>query len=114
MRTEFSKSTKRIIAARAGNECSYPNCPTRIAGPDITANGMLQAGVAAYIYSAFPDGPTGQGGHTLQELMHDENGIWLCIKHATLVDANNGAAHPAEKLLTALTFALQFCKNLKN
>lgn len=100
MRLEFSKATKRIIASRAGNQCSYIGCLIRTVGPDVTTGTLLQAGVAAHIYSASPQGPRGQGGLNSKELMHHENGIWLCAKHSVLIDANNGVGHPAEKLFS--------------
>jgi len=100
MRTQFSKSTKREIASRAGNQCSYLNCTQRTAAADFTDQGVLQAGRAAHIYSASPGGPRGQGGLTSEELKHHQNGIWLCIKHGDLIDSNNGIGHPAEKLFS--------------
>lgn len=99
-RHDFTKATIRTIAARAGNECSYPTCHVRTTGPDTKSQGHLQAGVAAHIYGASPNGPRGQGGLSKQELQHPENGIWLCSVHAKLIDDNNGVGHPAEKLLT--------------
>lgn len=100
MRNDFTKATKKTIASRAGFQCSYLNCPIRTAGPDLSTGGSLQAGIAAHIYSASPDGPRGQGGLNRQELMHHQNGIWLCAKHAILVDANGGVGHPSGKLFS--------------
>ncbi len=100
MRNDFSKATKRKIAGMAGNQCSYLNCIIRTAAPDLECAGMHQTGVAAHIYSASPNGPRGQGGLTPEELMHHENGIWLCKLHASAIDDNNGVGHPAAVLFS--------------
>jgi len=100
MRQDFTKATKRIIAGMAGHQCSYLTCTIRTSAPDLDGGAMHQAGVAAHIYSASPSGPRGQGGLTQQELMHHDNGIWLCKLHASVIDDNNGIGHPAELLLS--------------
>lgn len=97
-RIDFSTATKRIIASRAGHQCSFPECRLPTSGPGISPYDVVAIGVAAHIYSASPNGPRGQGELSNSEIQSAANGIWLCPMHARLVDANDGAAFPADVL----------------
>ena len=99
-RVDFSASTRRLTADRAGHQCSFPTCNRRTTGPGHGALEVSGSGVAAHIYSAAPGGPRGQGGLNLDELAQPENCIWLCSDHSTLVDNNRGTAFPPEVLLS--------------
>lgn len=68
-RLEFSKNTKRLIADRAGQECSFPMCSRRTIGGDPAGAGVSTSGVAAHIYSASAQGPRGRGGLTDEEII---------------------------------------------
>lgn len=99
-RQEFTEATKRLIADRAGHQCSFPTCnrQTTTAGPDTASRSSI--GVAAHIYSAAPGGPRGQGGLSEDELRQPENGIWLCSDHSRVVDGNDGRPFTPETLLS--------------
>jgi len=97
-RIDFSPATKRIIAARAGHRCSFPECGVPTSGPGVAPDDVVTIGVAAHIFSASPNGPRGQGGLSAFEIGNAANGIWFCPTHARLVDASDGAAFPAEAL----------------
>ena len=99
-RIEFSPTTKRLIADRAGHQCSFPTCTRRTVSADPVGESTSGSGVAAHIYSASPRGPRGQAGLIKDELLQPENGIWLCSDHAKLVDNNRGEAFPPETLLS--------------
>lgn len=93
-RHDFSAPVRRQIAERAGYQCSVPGCNRRTTG--IGANGQYvsYSGYAAHIYSAASNGPRGQGGLTPEELHSTDNGIWLCGRHAKLVDIHTRGRPP--------------------
>ncbi len=99
-RKDFTLTTKRLIADRAGHQCSFPTCDRRTTGPDSDSRKVAGSGIAAHIYAASSGGPRGQGGLTPEELRQPENGIWLCSDHAIIVDKNNGKSFPPEVLLS--------------
>ena len=97
-RIEFSIATRKLVADRAGNQCSFPTCHRRTTGPGASENQVSGDGIAAHIFSASPRGPRGQGSLSREELEQPENCIWLCSTHAKLVDNNRGVTFPAETL----------------
>jgi hypothetical protein len=97
-RIEFSAATKRLLADRAGHECSFPTCARRTISAGPGGHTSAGCGVAAHIQSAAPGGPRGRGGLTNAELCAPENGLWLCADHARLVDTNQGVGFPAPTL----------------
>ena len=99
-RIEFSAKTKRLIADRAGNQCSFPTCGRRTVSADPATASPSSDGFASHIHSAAAGGPRGRGGLTENELRSQANGIWLCGTHARLVDNNRGVAFPPEVLLS--------------
>jgi hypothetical protein len=98
-RIEFSASTKRLVAERAGHECSFPMCNRRTVGSEARAGLVSRSGKASHIFSAAEKGPRGRGGLTEKELRSPENCIWFCSEHAQIVDNNRGVAYPPEELL---------------
>ncbi len=57
-RHEFSQKNKELIAKRAGNICSFPDCRQITTGPsDDRLSGVSQIGVAAHITAASVGGP---------------------------------------------------------
>ena len=100
MRADFSLTTKRTIAGRAGYQCSFLSCKRTTIGPGAEPDETASSGIAAHIYGASPGGPRGQGNLTPDELSQPENGIWLCDHHARLVDTNDGKRFSAELLLS--------------
>lgn len=99
-RANFSPSTKRIIAQRAGYRCSIPACRALTIGPGKMPNQISNTGTACHIFSASPNGPRGQGGLQNAEIQQATNGIWMCRKHGALVDTNQGNAYPASLLIS--------------
>jgi len=102
-RADFSLRTKRIIAARSGYRCSFPDCDRATIGPGATPHETVNIGVASHIFAASLGGPRGTGGLTEDELSRPENGIWLCANHARLVDTNRGDRYPSDLLLSYKT-----------
>src|SRR5438046_8944063 len=79
MRSEFSARTKRIIAGRAGYECSFPGCGRVTIGPGAKSDQIESTGVAAHIFPASPAGPRKVGTLDPANRKSPENGIWLCV-----------------------------------
>jgi hypothetical protein len=97
-RANFTLKVRKLIESAAGHHCSFPACNQRTSGPGATSEYLSNSGYAAHIYSASSGGPRGQGGLSDAELKGAGNGIWLCGRHAKLVDNNKGNAYPPEAL----------------
>lgn len=95
---EFAARVKKVLAGRAAYRCSFPGCGKATIGPGYDAAEVCSIGIAAHIFSAAQGGPRGQGGESASFLASAENGIWLCVEHATLVDNNRGTRYPLETL----------------
>jgi hypothetical protein len=89
---------KTILFRRTNGRCSVPRCPHPTMGPFIENEGAVNMGIACHIYSASPKGPRGQGGKDEAFLESEQNGIWCCTKHGSLIDKNDGGDYPAETL----------------
>lgn len=97
-RANFTLHVRDRIEAAAGHQCSFPGCNRRTSGPGPASGYLSNSGYAAHIYAASSGGPRGQGGLTDAELRGSGNGIWLCGRHAKIIDNNNGNAYPPETL----------------
>jgi len=97
-RADFSAATRKIIAERAGYQCSVLNCGRLTLGPGSGKNQVLNVGMAAHIYAASPGGPRGTGGLSAAERAEPENGIWCCYLHGKAIDSDNGNAFSATQL----------------
>lgn len=95
-RDNFSKKTKRILAARAGNLCSFPGCNQITIGPD-DGGGFVNLGEAAHITAAASGGPRYNPNLKDEDRSSINNGIWLCRHHAKVIDIIPNA-FPEEKL----------------
>ena len=98
-RDEFSPSTKRALAARAGWCCSLTGCGKLTVGPSEEApDAIAMIGEAAHICGA----ASGRGSRrydpnmTPEQRSDIENGIWLCATHARLVDRDEITFDAAE------------------
>ena len=98
MRADFSPSVRRLIAERAGYQCSILNCGRLTIGPGRDSRQTVNVGVAAHIFSAAPGGPRGTGGLSDSERSEPENGIWCCYTHGKTIDADQGAIFSAAQL----------------
>jgi hypothetical protein len=88
-RDDFTKPTITKLAQRAGYTCSM--CDVLTVGPSSeTGESVNITGVAAHISGA----SDGRGSRRYRELMETvdrkniSNGIWLCEKHADLIDGD--------------------------
>jgi hypothetical protein len=85
-REEFSRQTQDALAKRVGFRCAICRCAT--SGPHEDPTKTVNVGVAAHISAASPGGPRYDPQITSVERAGIRNGIWLCQKHAKLVDSD--------------------------
>lgn len=90
-RDNFTESTKRKIAGRAGFLCSDPSCRCPTIGSNSDGSDTINVGVAAHICAAAPGGPRYDSTMTREQRRSADNGIWLCQNHAKAVDSNDPA-----------------------
>jgi len=99
-RDEFKLSTKRILAERAGQCCSNPDCGRSTSGPsDDGSVESTRTGKAAHITAASEGGPRYDPKISPEQRSSPENGIWLCAECADRVDKReNESQYPVELL----------------
>jgi len=85
-RDNFTQKTKRILAQRAGNHCSNPDCRALAVIPSRDPDKLVLLGDAAHITGAREGGPRYDRSLTPAERKSPSNGIWLCTRCARLVD----------------------------
>jgi hypothetical protein len=89
-RDDFSLQTKRASALRACYLCSFPDCKQLTVGPnDESPSSVTTIGVAAHICAAAPGGRRYDPSMSPGERSDIANAIWLCAKHATLIDRDS-------------------------
>jgi hypothetical protein len=101
---DFNQKTKRLLAQRAGNLCSNPECQAPTSGPCRQLDKSITTGDAAHITAASPNGPRFDPSLTSEERRTYDNGIWLCVTHARVVD-HDEAGHSVELLRNWKTHA---------
>lgn len=78
-RDDFSPTTKRTIAGRAGHACSNPDCRRLTTGAALGNDAkFVNVGIAAHIKAAAAGGPCYDPLQPATERQHASNGIWLC------------------------------------
>ena len=87
-RDEFRKPVVVRLASRAGHCCSNPDCRRPTSGPEATAAGAVNIGVAAHISAAASGGPRFDPQLTPDQRSAATNGIWLCQSCAKLIDSD--------------------------
>lgn len=88
-RDDFLESTKCILGNRVAWICSFPGCNDVTVGPgsDSTKH-VLKLGDAAHIHAAAKEGPRYDPDMSIEERRAIDNGIWMCQRHARLIDAD--------------------------
>lgn len=87
-RDEFKRKVVLGLANRAGHRCSNPDCRRETSGPDSTAEGSINIGVAAHITAAAAGGPRFDPSLKPDQRSAAANGIWLCQSCAKLIDSD--------------------------
>jgi hypothetical protein len=89
-RDDFLPASKRAVALRAGYRCSFTNCGIPTVGPSAeSTKAVANIGEAAHISGAAPGAKRYDPAMTTEERSDIDNAIWLCAKHARLVDRDD-------------------------
>ncbi|HEV2347028.1 MAG TPA: hypothetical protein VGS97_23200 [Actinocrinis sp.] len=97
-RAGFSAATRRMLAERAGFQCSVPRCGVRTIGPGSSPSAVVRTGMAAHIYAAAERGPRGTGGLSNAERSSFANGIWCCYVHGKAIDDDSEGIYSVAQL----------------
>jgi hypothetical protein len=91
--------TRTILWAKAGGRCQYTGCNKLLIGDLISGAEDRNFGFVAHIVADTPDGPRGDAIRSAQ-LSNDINNVMLlCNVHHKLIDVDQVAGHPEERLL---------------
>jgi len=96
-KAEFTDKTRRILAGRAGYQCSFPDCKLFLIGPHSDGEKTQSLGVAAHIEGAAAGSARYDIEQTDMERKHISNGIWMCWNHSVQID-NDEHEYPVELL----------------
>lgn len=97
-RIDFKLGVPDTLYRQAGGRCSVPRCKNPTMGPYYERDGAVNMGVACHIYSAAENGPRGRGGNDADFISSEQNGIWCCQYHSSLIDKSKGSDYPAAVL----------------
>lgn len=82
----FKQSVVVVLAKRAANKCSNPDCGAITSGPAETPNDSVNVGEAAHIYGANPGSSRYDPEMESVDRSAITNAIWLCSNCHKLVD----------------------------
>ena len=94
---EFKRTTVVLLATRAANLCSNPDCLAITCGPSSEDDSAINVGEAAHIYGGKPGAARYNGTMTDEERSDPTNGMWLCRVCHKKIDADP-TAYPADLL----------------
>lgn len=83
---DFTQKSKEILAKRAGQVCSNPDCRHPTSGPHTEDNKAINLGEAAHIKAAREGTARYDLNMTDEERRDISNGIWLCRECARRID----------------------------
>ena len=100
VRDKFTAATRRLLAERAGQRCSNPECGRVTSGPsDEGSSTSTVLGKASHITAAAAGGPRFDASLTSGQRRSADNGIWVCSECGDRVDKlENEPAFPVELL----------------
>jgi len=84
-RDDFTRSTLRTLADRAGHRCSNPKCGRATTGAR-SDGGVLKGGIGAHICAAAEGGERYDPTMSKDERRSADNGIWLCDWCSRMID----------------------------
>lgn len=91
--------TRTILWAKAGGRCQYTGCNRLLIGDLISGAEDKNFGFVAHIVADTPDGPRGDPIRAAL-LSNDVNNLMLlCHVHHKLIDVDDVAGHPEERLI---------------
>jgi hypothetical protein len=85
---DFIPKTKEILAKRAGQICSNPDCRRSTSGPHTDDDKAINLGETAHIKAARKDQARYDPNMTDEERSNISNGIWLCRECARKIDVD--------------------------
>lgn len=85
-RDDFPIAAQLILARRAGDHCSNPDCGRGTSGPHSDTHRAVNLGIAAHITAASPKGPRFDPTLSTEIRSSLDNGIWLCHICAAKID----------------------------
>jgi hypothetical protein len=89
-RDDFPERVKRVVAFRAGHQCSFDGCTQRTSGPSHESEeSVTNVGEAAHIVAASAGGRRYDASMTVEERTSIANAIWMCATHARLIDRDD-------------------------
>jgi hypothetical protein len=83
---DFTQKTKDVLAKRAGQTCSNPDCRKPTSGAHSENDKAINLGEAAHIKAARKDQARFDHNMTDKQRSHISNGIWLCKECARKID----------------------------
>jgi hypothetical protein len=93
---DFSTKTTEILAKRAVQCCSNPECQKKTSGPHSDPGKAVNIGQAAHIRGARPGSARYDPNMTDEQRRDPSNGIWLCVGCATEIDKGEKKFPPKE------------------
>lgn len=82
----FKQAVVAILAKRAANRCSNPDCGAITSGPADDPSGSINVGEAAHIYGANPGSARFNAGMASSDRSSITNAIWLCSNCHKMID----------------------------
>jgi len=95
---DFTKKTKEILAKRAGQVCSNPDCRRATSGPHSEEDKSVTLGEAAHIKAAREGQARYDPNMTDEDRWDATNGIWLCRECARKIDLDE-TRYPVKLLI---------------
>lgn len=84
--SRFKQPAVDVLARRAANICSNPDCVAITSGPTLDVEGTTNVSEAAHIYGASSGSSRFDSAMSPAERSAVSSGIWLCSTCHTLVD----------------------------
>lgn len=94
-----SARNKMVLWARSGGRCQYLGCNKSLIGDLISGSDTLNAAYIAHIIGREPDGPRGDLVRSPVLVDNITNLMLLCDPHHRLIDREDVANHPEERLI---------------
>ncbi|GJM01321.1 MAG: hypothetical protein DHS20C07_30000 [Methyloligella sp.] len=91
--------TRQILWAKAAGRCQYSNCNRLLIGDLISGNRDINAALVAHIIAGDKNGPRGDDIRSPQLVDDIQNLMLLCYDHHRLIDIDEVAEHPEDRLL---------------
>lgn len=96
-KAKANPKTKLLQYALSAGYCQFEGCPKRVLGDDATER-VFNTGQVAHNVGASADGPRGDAERSAELVDDVENVMLLCYEHHRLVDEEDPASYPEERL----------------